>query len=556
MNSLTTAILSFTFICFGYLFLVKPFNESYRDNSTPKIQQNKRSAIFGLIQSNALLFIALTAVISLYWGWSPATLWVVMGTLFIHFNMETVLHERLIDEYESNDEDEAISHYFSEHSTKRRFLGLGIINSFSALASIILIVIASEIMSDYTGIAIAVISIALAIVVWQKNSGSKIGRLSSIFVAIIGIILSDKVGLYFIGSWQPIAKFPNIVIDEMWLFAIIIVLLFKQIRNHDSDELTQFLDFFTKVTSIFSAAIIASAVYFLATARPLIDAPIHTQSGNTPYYFLIISLVAVVGAANLLRYLKYLSIPLSSNSNTAAPPRRHHGKVLFEVFALLALMFLLASSNGIGAWNSHFINWDANSSLMLHLNLVIDSISSIYGDLSAWGINENSIKGVIATIFLFNGLCLLNDSSISKEFLNERLHMHNDSSPLQELLGQFVFYGFIASILIFGATINSWLLLGSLSLAGIAWILMCDSYLTLDCEIRNPTILIVTAIIVPVAGIQIIAQCWLWWTAQNWFYAINGSLLASTYLLLVLTNAPSLLKKYAAAREQTPLSIE
>jgi len=533
--------------------MVRRFNQSYSDDNST--EAGTKATLLSVIQSNSLLFIALTAVISLYWGWSPVTLWVVIGALFIHFNMETVLHERLIDEYESDD-DEVTSHYLSEHKNWRKLLGLGIINSFSALASIILIVIASEIMSEYTGGAIAVIAIALASIVWQNNNDNKIGRLSSIGVAIIGIILSDQVGLYFIGSWQPIAGFPSIVIDETWIFALIIVILFKQIRNNDSDKLEQFLGLFSKVTSYCSAAIIISAFYFLATARPLIDAPIHTQSGNTPYYFLIISLVAVVGATNLLSYLKRLSIPLAPDQKTPPISRRHHGKVLFEIFALLVLIFLLASSNGIGAWNSHFVNWDASRELMLHLNLVIDSISSVYGDLSSWGVDETSIKGIIAIIFLFNGLCLLNDNSISKDFLTERLHLHNESSSFQDALGQLIFYAFLASILILGATINSWLLLGSLSLAGVAWILLCDSHLTLDCDISNPTILIVTAIVVPAAGIQIIAQCWLWWSTQNWFYAINGSLLALAYLLLVLAHAPSLIKKCAAAREKTPLSID
>ena len=556
MNSLFTIIPIFTFICIGYLFLVKRFNQSYVDEAMVPALTNKRSGILSSIQSNTLLFIALTAIISLYWGWSPTTLWLVLGAIFIHFNIETVLHERLIDEYEGDDDDELVSHYFSEHDNWRRLTGLSILNAFSGLASIVLIVLASEIMGKYTGTSIAVIAIALAIVVWQKNQATKLGRLTSLCIAIIGIILSDKIGLYFIGSWQPIGKYPNIVVDETWIFAIILVILFNQIRSYESDNLAQFLSLFTKITSYFSAAIIFSAFYFIVTVRPLIDAPIHTQSTNTPDYFLIIALVAIVGATNLLRYLRYLSIPLAADQKTTTSPRRHHGKILFEAFALLIFIFLFASSNGIGAWNSHFVNWDANRSLMLHLNLVIDSISSIFAALSERGISETSIKGMIATIFLFNGLCLLNDNSTSKELLGERLHLHNKSSSFQKTLGHIIFYGFLIGTLTLGATLNSWLLLGSLSLAGIAWILLCDSHLTLDCEISNPTILIVTAVVTPIAALQIIAQCWLWWSAQDWFYAISGTLLALIYLLLVFSHVPSLIKKYAATRDKTPLSID
>ena len=558
MNSLLIATSIFAFICAGYLFLVKRFNQSYRDEqSTQQATTPSFLSTFSRsIQSNALLFTALTSVISLYWGWSPAILWLVIGALFIHFNMETVLHERLVDEYESDEDDELISHYFLARDNWQKFIGLNILNAFSALASIILIVIASEIMSKYTGSAIAVIALALAVIIWQNNSTTKTGRLCSISVAIIGIILSDKIGLYFIGSWQPIAKFPAIVVDEVWLFAIILVLLFKQIKSHESESITHFLSLFAKVSNYCSAAIILSAFYFLAIARPLIDAPIHTQSGNTPYYFLIIALIAVVGATNLLNYLKRLSNPLPASLNEVSPLRRNHSKVLFEVFGLIALVFLLASSNGIGAWSSHFVNWDADRSLMLHLNLVIDSISNIYSDLTERGISETSIKNFIATIFLFNGLCLLNDNSTSKEFLGEKIQMHKESSPLQKNIGQLFFYGFLVCTLILGTTINSWLLLGSLSLAGIAWVLLCDSHLTLECEISNPTILLVTAVITPLAGVQIFAQCWLWWSSQNWLYAACGTLLALGYILTVASHGPSLAKKYTEARKQTPLPID
>ncbi|MGH1543247.1 MAG: hypothetical protein ACRBHB_22740 [Arenicella sp.] len=582
MNSLIIIVAFIAFISFGYIALIGWFARPYKrqkiafdTNSDSLLRHRLRQLL--TIKPDYLVFILIAVTIALHWGWAPAILLLFMGCIFINFTTHTLLS------FYSQQSTTQFPKGFFLHSNKRqRQFTLAFLFTFAIFVCSLLIMITSELLNKYSGILIGIIFLLLALSVKRASPGWS-GNIIALCIAACGAMIADHLGLYLLGNWQPFKWLPAFVIDDRLLFCCLILFILWKVESEQKTEKHSLVSQFTNLSTLLSALTTGSALLFIIIQRPLLDAPVHVETTTIPHYLLLLMLVMSFGAINLLQCLfQIVGLDRNSNLDSAVSNNnngldRSHGGVLYEVITAAILLCLIASSNGIGAWSSHFASWDPTDTLQDILGLGIQVLATT---LSPIGLAESSAKTLIAFVLAMNcfsalfklselihrlGLPLIDASILNKEQSNQPLSnnpllnqplLKNTPEPEQHYsLSYYLISGLILVLLAKGLTINTWLLFGGLSICCLSLIMLDNCHRLLKTTDNNPLFLAVTTLLSTVGVVQLTAQIIFWWQDQELVYVIAAGLLLTLYLWLLFYHYRILYTKIRLERNKNPLDF-
>lgn len=548
MNSLLVLVIFIVFIGFGYATLVNWFNKSLNvpnpDQGKSPLSYFKRLFLPLLSLRHGYLVLLLIAMtLSMHWGWAPVLLWLVIGSLFISFNLHSLFSLRKSDyEQETNNPTGASA-----------IISCSLTLIFSLSLYSFLLVLSAELASQHSGTLLMLAGVLLALYIYYHNS-SRAGVALAIVVGIAGLFIGDHMGIYIPGNWQPSRYLPGLIIDDRWLFsgAILFCLLHLPLGGKNMPELKSFY----WLTSWTSLALLAAIVVFLVMQRPPLDAPAHISDSPTPHYITILMLVVSFGAINLLQYL----LRATEEENDSGPGKQHphqmqagHDRVIYDLLGAAIIMCLLATSNGIGAWTTHFAVWDPGQTLIQVLNLSIEAISSAL----AWtGLHETSAKTLTAFIILLNALILLYRMQELIGTLAYPLQQKSAQPERYEFAPHTAVMGLALVFLTIGTDVNLWLLIGALALTGLSLIMLQHCHHLIGQTSSAMLFLFITAAVCLITLVQMIAQIVYWSQHQQWGWVALMILLAALYCWPLVDHSRRLFSTIQNTRSNQSINLD
>lgn len=400
MNSFYVLLAFLAFTGLGYLSYVRIVYKLRFPEGLPALQGVKTKQFLsfflrGIAQS--CIFVSLPAVsILLFWGWGPALLWLVIS----HLILDTLFNFIVSNPDKTLSPLSAAEFFADFESAKGEFRAL--------LAQIALVLVLAMVTSllaklidQQSGLVFTLIGVFFAIQLLQGNHGAfgAIARLlASAGVLTLCLLFSKQLGISIYGSWAPVPEYVSwLVFENSTLLALSLIFVGFQVSQNVALRRG-----ISSVAGSIICALVIAAIVILALKQPLLDAPImsvENRSGSLPS---LPSLLFFVNGGFLLSLV--CAIWLGKFNSMAEPPSSQTRFFLFQGMGLanfliaLVLCLGLASAIGIGAWNTHFIDWDQHLNLQRYFALASVSLQSLVG----LGGDSGSLP---QTLFM-SGLCL------------------------------------------------------------------------------------------------------------------------------------------------------
>lgn len=491
MSSVFHLIITLLFLLVGHIFvnatLYRSLNsndsnqkDSWKDCFLLTLTQLRFSLTRGIDATNAFSLLITGALVSLFWGWSPALLTIVICHLIVVNSLSVMAG------FKQNEASTSVLKNFypsiqkvnNNHKLRsnRQFYAWLIMYGFCALCMAILTCLSADILSLESGTLILVFSIALAAYASININPPALAYGAALTIILIGTTLSNHLGIFIMGTWQPFASIETIHINESWVFAATLVTMAYIIRGQllkatvaaSTNSLVHlWYQRLCSISKFFNLSLIFAIFVFFIIKRPVIDAPMHAYSDTLPTYIKIIAIVLFFAVGNLIDLLNDL---LNSNPQTTNKHSNTHNTgnqnslssySLISAVCGIILLFLFSSSVGIGAWQTHFLVWSPDTSLFEYLSKAIDSISGV---LTFYGFGEVAAKNLVSSCILLN-ICIiliklmrLNEQcfGILHSITNTRFRARSNNCLFISVL--------VIALLIVGVNINTWVLLGVISL--------------------------------------------------------------------------------------------
>jgi len=495
------------FLILGHLFvniILKRYINSYNTHDTDgdqswqaDIQKCLSELGHNLVNSSQstsqFILICLGIFIALFWGWMPAALLIVIGHLFINSTLNALSKTNSLPAETDLTNKQSLSFF----QNTNRFICL-IIYGFCALLFAVLIEISTHLLSLNSGAVFFILSIGVAIYAAMAAKSKVAKIILPILIVGFGYVLSNHLGLYVIGHWQPFESIEMLKVDERWVYAALVIfaIYFASTQNQTSNyvqapilnniygevstqtEVTEnnynkeplFFKRLQQVSHALNLGIVAIFIIFLVAERPLIDTPMHANSSLLPSYSTIMTIVLFFSVGSLLSLIQYLfsnQRPEQSNSSTIQFKKENYNissANLIASIAALILLFVYASSTGLGAWQTHFNDWSASKSLHEILTVATDSISST---LVFLGLPESNAKNIIYSILFLNVLLLLKQLFSLCEKSSQPVLSFSDSPSRFKHSNLIILIIISGILLITGSSVSTWLLVGILSICGV-----------------------------------------------------------------------------------------
>lgn len=517
------------FLAFGYLSLLRIMlkNTSLSKTSVMVLITGFRQQSLANLGSSAF-FVSLPATsLLLFWGWGPALLWLVVFHLFA----ESLFQIHYSD---SSNQHAIADHLLRANNRTDAALEQGLIQAFFLLLMSAVTALLARLIDTQSGLLFALLFLLPARHLLRSNSSALSAPLKIVGCALLialGITFSDKLGFSIYGNWAPLGDAVDwLRFNNPTVIAAVLIIATFQLDSNDG---------FKKDISSFAGAVIAllilSSLVRLLWLNPTLDAPLNIASTEQLPNFVSMSLFIFAGLATLLiRLLNDEQNQTSGTDQTQDVSRfiRLQNDSLVHLIFMLILVLSLAAALGIGAWKTHYLNWDGAQNLLDHLNLAISSTVSL--------INSGARAGTLSHTILLASLCLTGfsfmlmcSSQLSLEDAEKETLLSvlvRSKSPQACLIFLLSAY-FIGN----GVHLNTWLIIGLL-----AWLLVTHLSIGLavqsqqrEASQNNPAsvskALAIFCIALAVLGaLQVIWLCVDWAIAGLWHYCV-----ISGFILLI-----------------------
>lgn len=463
LNSLTIFLASFGFVAFGYLSLLRLLSKQHFEKlSVKQLWQGLRSAQFFSNLGSSAFFVSLPATsLLLFWGWGPAILWL----LVFHIIIESLCHLQ----YSSPSNNNSIADFLlRSKSATSAFLEQSLIQVFFLLSMATVTALLATLIDRQSGLLFALLFIVPARAILRHPSqvlpfSAKI--IAGLSVLILGLAFSDQLGFSIYGDWAPFGelfawlRFNNPTI----IAAVLTIAVFKLEPNLG----------FKKDLSTFAGIIIVLLFFALLAqlilTQPMLDAPMNTgqtQSDNLPPFSILFLFIFAGFAALLIRFLneEENDVALDSSNKKAQQFSRLQLGSLLQFGIMTLLLLSIGSALGIGAWKTHFLEWNEQLNILEHLNLAISSTLHLIGTNTDQG---TLMRTILLAALCFTGLSFMLNCA-SQLTLEEREQETIMSLLLESKLLQAI-GTYLASMYFIGngISINIWLIIGIL-----AWVLV------------------------------------------------------------------------------------
>ncbi len=542
LNSLTVFLAALGFAVFGYLSLVRlvskqkfagtRFKQFWRGITTVSLLSNLGSSAF---------FVSLPATsLLLFWGWGPALLWLII----FHLIVETVCHLQLSAQ---SGEFTVADHLLRAKQPFTAAIEQGLIQAFFLLSMGLVTALLATLIDRQSGLLFAILFLLPARALLRHSSTAlplTLRVIACIALLAIGLAFSNQLGFSLYGDWAPFGdsvewlRFNNPTI----IAAVLTVAVFQ--LEKDAGFKTDLSSFAGVIIVLLVVAMEAQLLW----SQPVMDAPMNSTqlAAESLPSFISLSLFIFAGfAALLIRMLNEEDNQLGANAKDQDLKAGKFGRLQAGSFIHLSFMMLLglslASALGIGAWKTHYINWDDSLNLLDHLNLTISSTLHL---ISAQKGSGTVLHTILLAALCFTGFSFMLNCANQltlEERENETIYsIILESKILQAILIFVSACYFIGE----GISIDAWLLIGIL-----AWILATHLMLGMTLSDVNPSmqrslLAAITLVLLLIGSAQLVYLLVHWALAAHYFYTACALVLLPITALLWWQSLPTLLRSF------------
>jgi len=377
---------------------------------------------------------------------------------------------------------------------------------------------------------------------------------SALAVFVLGLLFADQLGISVYGSFNPLTMIESLSntqhldwlsFNNTTLIALLLLVGAASLSGNSS-----FRQDLTRFTTVLIALVFVMLLVVLAWLNPALDAPLNSaqeRAAELPW-FGSLCLLLFAGLSSLLLRTDF------AKTDSSEPESRF---VLLQSISLLHLVFVLilmlglATAVGIGAWNTHYVDWQGNSDLITHFNLMISNNLKLLGSSSRFGVPSY-------TLFM-SGLAFVGFALLIQ--LMHRLRWFSyepdeDDSLIENLIDSNIPHAiavyFLSCFLISkGITIDLWLMIGML-----AWLLVCNAVLENTISYKEQNVVQhlqggLCAALVAIGAIQVLWTGVLWVLAGNWFFATVTVLILLLSVLLWHRRVVILIKRFRSIQAES-----
>lgn len=540
LNSLSVFLAFFAFLAFGYLSLVRMMSKRcFSGAKTKDFFSNIGGANLLRNLGSSAFFVSLPATsLLLFWGWGPALLWL----LVFHLIVESMCHMQ----YSAQQSDATIADYLLR-SERPFFAALeqGFIQAFFLLSMGAVTALLATLVDRQSGLLFAILFLLPARSLLRHPSKAlplAMRILGAFGLLALGLTFSDQLGFSIYGDWAPFGesfdwlRFNNPTV----IAAVLVVAIFKLEKD------TGFKNDLSTFAGLIIVLLTLAMGFKILWLQPSMDAPLNSAqvAVETLPNFITLSLFIFTGFTALLVRLLIEEENLDTKSSTQFG-RLQMGSLLHLIF-LLVLVLSLACAIGIGAWKTHFTNWNDSLNLLDHLNLTISSTLNLIDSRAETGaiIHNLLLAALCFTGFSFMLMCA--DQLTLEEREKETIFSLVLQAKVLQAILIFLSSAFFISQ---GINLNIWLLIGMLG-----WVLV--THLMLGMTLSMPhsgkriVFSIVCFILLALGAVQTIAIGIHWTSHQQITYALIVAVLVILTCLLWWRSVLEVVQGFRASSEE------
>jgi carbon starvation protein len=417
--------------------------------------------------------LTLTSVtIALYWGWTPAFVWILIGTTvsgIVYF---------LGNRYWSNFISPAAPFIEYEETGSRTIkIGHGLLLSMLILTSAVLMALMARLLSDHPGVAVALALTFPAYICYAKSSlltgttsPSELGwALVSLLCLSAGIVIGSTIDSTVGADWRAlISNSPWLTLSShlLWLAAILITVisLGRSQKSSATGSVSEFGIFSGKLFLI----LILLMGLGLAVSNASINMPSHTPDETIPSFLWLFALIFVGGAMSASRGL----VSLERRYLEGGLPRHGLHFAGFTIDALFAVMIvgLIASLDGAAPVLVTFDTWPGTPDIS---TLVIVGSSALATALGALGLSSSVSITLVIFILLLTSLAFVAQLlSLSGRMLDQSGLVPKLNQGIQGWIAPGI-VGLVTTLTVIdGPAYFSWLILGLLNALSVAILML------------------------------------------------------------------------------------
>lgn len=532
LSSLTVFLAFFAFLAFGYLSLVRMISKRCFVKTKPKdfgaginaaeILRNLGSSAF---------FVSLPATsLLLFWGWGPALIWL----LVFHLIIESICHMQ----YSSKLQGATIAEYLLR--SKKPFgaaLEQGFIQAFFLLSMGVVTALLATLVDRQSGLLFAILFLLPARSLLRHPSSAlpiTLRAIGAIGLLALGLAFSDQLGFSIYGDWAPFGdSFDWLRFNNPTVIAAVLVAAVFQLEKNSG---------FKNDLSMLSGAIIVLLMLAMSIKlvwlQPTIDAPLNSAQTATETLpsFITLSLFIFAGFAALLVRL------LVEEERPAEKGPMQFGRLqvtsLLHLTFLLVLVLSLACAVGIGAWKTHFLQWNDTLNLLDYLRLTISSTLDLIDTRANTGALMHTVLLAALCFTGFSFMLTCADQLTLEERENETIFSVFLESKVLQAIAIFLASAYFITN---GINLNIWLLIGMLG-----WVLVTHLMIGMTLDVVNSakrTIFTAVCLILLILGAIQAAVITIHWALNAQIaYAIIATLLIILTCLLWWQSVQTLIK--------------
>lgn len=551
-NSLLIFFASLVFLAFGYASIIRIGYRYYFSNS--KGTQSEAltyfsNLIYGVGQG-AIFTCLVASSLLLFWGWGLALLWL----LAFHLLAETAFNLQSSTANLESDKKQVES-----KTPLNKFIIELVWGAYVLLLSTIVVALLVNLINQQTGLVFALIALFPAhLLLRNADTGSvtAIGGSISVAALLLGLLFSHQLGISIFGGFNPVESlgFPDLANGFFaWLrfdntSIMSIALIISGLVLSGQAKFRSDLSYFCGVLVIIALLLL---LIKLAWLRPLVDAPLNSFQTREPglpafsgiglFLFAGLSILLLRDNKDTQKKMIYKKITDGLDGKEDPGPTNFVNLQLSSFTSLLfsvIVLLVLACALGIGAWNTHYMNWNDPGNIASHFNLAIKSILSLMNVSSGTGSFAYSlfVSGLayVGFALLLNVIARLGGSrgsAVNKQQTNTVLSQLQQSKVFPAI----VIYLLSSYLIKNGISIELWIVVGML-----AWLLVTDRLIentlsknaSVQSENRNQSVQSIVSIIFIAIGVfQIILTALRWFNNDQIAFAITACILLLLALL-------------------------
>lgn len=494
------------------------------------------------------------AAIALFWGWVPAFLWLVVGTVVAAGTLGFGVFW-LSSHYPKND----------LATICNKLFGFRAYQAITAIVSIVLLIIgagfiwlATELLQKYPTAVLAFwIQIPVALFLgrlWRRQGQENLTVVSIAALAIVVMMIGllGNTGFAFSGALDiSVSGSTLLTLDAGFIWAALLIAVLIYSTTQPVDMLMRPRAY---LTALQAGLFLIFCVLGLLLTAPTITAPefhsVKNSPGIMPWLFITLTSGAVAGFHALI------ASGVSARAMADATDARHlgyGGAIADGALAVSAVIIIGAVSfQDQLTWNQSYVSWDGLQDLTTVLTFFIDGFSKL---TKVFGMNANFSQN-LAVILLLGLLLATLDACLLllKKNMQHIVTPIGAGGPRKNRMTLLVSVLLLALVVFFdGEGAGGRQFWPTWGIANHVLALIVFLILVFVADKKQSLLL---PLLIPALFLLIVSTwAWavllpLWWTADNWIAFITGFLLLSAELV-ILTRALRRLKpivlKYLSA---------